>query len=93
MATFNAAIQIVDSPHVTSWKFGSGKLAITGTNFHPSMQAYVGGSATPWPYITVKKNFKVTLNKVNQAFPKGVEVTVRLVNPDDGGEMTITVTR
>jgi hypothetical protein len=93
VATFNAAIQIVDSPHVTSWKFGSGKLAITGTNFHPSMQAYVGGSATPWPYITVKKNFKVTLNKVNQAFPKGVEVTVRLVNPDDGGEVTITVTR
>lgn len=93
VATFNAAVKVVDPPMVTSSKYSQGKVQIKGSNFHSSLQAFVGGSSTAWTPITVKKNTTVTLGKAQTAFLKGEPVTVRLVNPDDGGETTITVTR
>jgi LysM repeat protein len=93
VATFNAAIQIVIPPQVASFKYTKPQLRIIGSNFHPSIQAYVGGSTAPWPKITVRKNSTLILGGAQKTFPKGASVTVRLVNPDDGGETTITVTR
>jgi len=83
----------VDPPKVTSWKYSQGKVQIKGLNFHASLQAFVGGSSTAWSPITVKKGTTVTLGKAQTAFAKGVPVTVLLVNADDGGQTTITVTR
>jgi len=99
VATLSAALQIVDPPHVTSTSFPKSKtsLRIVGMNFHPSIQAYVGGSTSPFPRIKVNKNSTITLSaskKVMKAmFPKGVTVTVQLVNPDDGGKTYVDVTR
>lgn len=67
------------------------RLKITGKNFKEGMAAYIGTDSTPWPYYSYKsaEKYVVKGNKTLKAlFPKGVSVTITLVNPDGGTAYT-----
>jgi uncharacterized repeat protein (TIGR01451 family) len=95
----SSVIAPVDPPIVTSVSslVVVGKpyrVKITGSNFQPGVQVYVGADTTPWPKFKVKGTTMITLKGSNlkQVFPKNVPVPIRIVNPD-GGEVTVSFTR
>jgi hypothetical protein len=66
------------------------KLTLTGTGFQAGAQVFVGNDATAWPGATVKGT-KVKLKggaQLEQRFPTGVLVRIRIVNPDGGAAFT-----
>lgn len=71
------------------------RIRISGTNLQAGAQVFIGADATPWPNVKYKNATRIVLKKgktLKSRFPKGVPVTIRVVNPD-GGEATATFTR
>jgi hypothetical protein len=71
------------------------KVKITGGGFAPGVQVFVGSDATGWSPVA-RKSSRVLVLKGGDAlearFPVGVDVPIRVRNPD-GGEATTTVRR
>ena len=70
-------------------------LVLMGGNFEPGMQVFIGGSTTAWTHVLPKSASKVKLTggkALKSLFPKGVQVSIQLVNPD-GGTASATFTR
>jgi uncharacterized repeat protein (TIGR01451 family) len=99
-STTSSVIEPVDPPIVTSVSklVVAGKpyrIRIDGANLQFGAQVFIGGSATPWPDVKYKNGTRIILKKgatLKAAFPKGVPVEIRIVNPD-GGETTTSFTR
>ncbi len=71
------------------------RVKITGTNFQPGVQVFIGNDVNAWPDVKFKNGTSLTLRKgatLKTKFPKGIAVPIRVVNPD-GGEDTATFTR
>ncbi|MBK6428141.1 MAG: SBBP repeat-containing protein [Blastocatellia bacterium] len=70
------------------------KVRITGELFLPGARVFIGSDEQPWPNVRLKGLTRLVLSgtELKARFPRGVEVTVRVVNPD-GGEATTTFTR
>lgn len=90
VATLNAAISIADPPRVISGKYKDGSMLLDGSNFHPSLLVYIDGSSYAYKKVTSNR---VTIKKAKNVFVKDIPVPVLLKNADDGGEVSITVTR
>jgi uncharacterized repeat protein (TIGR01451 family) len=92
-------IAAVDPPIVTSVtkRVVAGKpfrIRITGSNFQPGIQVFIGSDETPWPEVKYKNSTTLVLKgaTLKSQFPKGVPTPIRLVNPD-GGRTTTSFTR
>ncbi len=71
------------------------RLIITGSNIAADAVVYLGADSTPWPDVVVGGPTSISVGRGKQLksrFPKGVQVPVRVVNPD-GGQATLTFTR
>ena len=71
------------------------RLKITGSNFQPGIQVFIGASTTPWPNVAYKSYAVLVLKSgstLKAYFPKGLPVPIKLVNPD-GGTATQNFTR
>jgi uncharacterized repeat protein (TIGR01451 family) len=71
------------------------RVKISGGNFQPGVQVFIGSDTTPWPNVTYKSSVRITLKggaDLKAKFPKGVPVQIRVVNPDSGQAIT-TLTR
>ena len=71
------------------------RIKLLGDGFKPGIQIYIGEDSTPWPSVAFKNSGKLVLKQggpLKRRFPKGVAVSIRLVNPD-GGVATIAFTR
>jgi len=71
------------------------RLIIKGSNMKPGIAAYIGDDTSPWLYYSYKTAEKFVLkgnNALKNRFPKGVPVSIRLVNTD-GGTVYTTYTR
>lgn len=71
------------------------RIKLTGTNFQPGAQVFIGTDTTPWPSVRYVSTTMLVLKKgstLKARFPKGVAVTIRVRNPD-GGEATTVFTR
>jgi hypothetical protein len=84
-------------PTVNSvWRGGSPfKLKVSGTNFDPGIQVFIGGDASPWYNVSYRDPTYLILKgggSLKARFPLGVPVEIRFVNPD-GQEATYTYTR
>ncbi|MCX7830137.1 MAG: serine protease, partial [Acidobacteria bacterium] len=84
-------------PHVISITKASNpfRIIIQGENFKSGIQAFIGGSSTPWSGLSFKDDKKIVLKKgtpLKQLFPKGEDVQIKLVNPD-GGTTYVTFRR
>ncbi len=64
------------------------RIRITGSNFQPGVQVFVGTDVTPWPSVKYKNTTTLILkgSGLKARFPKGVAVQVRVVNPDTGSD-------
>ena len=70
-------------------------IKITGTNFKPAARVFIGGDTTPWPTVKQKGSTKITLKKgvtLQNRFPRGEAVPIRIVNAD-GGIVSTSFTR
>lgn len=97
LCTRGGTLTVVTPPEITSvtTALGPFRLILRGGNFHPDARVYVGESAAPWPWATVKSAAKIVLKggaSLKAALPKGVPVFLRVVN-GDGGEKTVVFTR
>ncbi len=71
------------------------RLAIQGSNFESGIKVYIGSSEDPWADVTYVSGSELVLGRgrrLKRQFPKGVAVSIRLVNPD-GGSVTTSYTR
>jgi hypothetical protein len=71
------------------------KLTITGANFRPGMQVFIGDDADVWERTKVKSAERVVLGggrALRARFPKGQAVPIRLVTPN-GLEASYSFTR
>ncbi len=70
------------------------RLDVRGTAFDAAAAVYIGADTTPWPTAVVEATHaSIGGGKSLKArFPKGMPVSIRLVNPD-GGTATATFTR
>jgi hypothetical protein len=71
------------------------RIKIFGDLFLEGVQVYVGGDVEPWSNIKLKNEGTIVLKKgapLEDAFPVGVPVRIRIVNAD-GGEAATTFTR
>ncbi len=73
---------------------GAFTIIFKGSDFRPGLLAYVGSDLVPWPRSRLKGTTKVTLSGggLKARFPKGVAVTIRLVNSDNSS-VSATVIR
>ncbi len=89
---------MIDPPVITSISKVSGepfRIRILGANFQIGVVVFIGADATPWPSVKMKDSATLTLKKgstLKSRFPKGVPVTLRVVNPD-GGQASMSYTR
>ncbi len=89
---------VIDPPVITSISKVSGepfRIRILGANFQIGVVVFIGADATPWPSVKMKDSATLTLKKgstLKSRFPKGVPVTLRVVNPD-GGQASMSYTR
>jgi hypothetical protein len=84
-------------PEVTSvTKAGNPfRLNLTGANFDPGLQVFVGEDAEAWANVRVKSARSLVIKgggALKARFPKGVAVALRVVNPD-GQSDGVTYTR
>lgn len=90
--TVGAAIVPPDVQAVTRLK-DPFRLRLTGTNFQPGVQVFIGTDTTPWPSVRyVSTTTLVLKGQLKPRFPRGVPVTITVRNPD-GGEDAIVYTR
>jgi hypothetical protein len=71
------------------------KLKLSGTELKPGMKVYIGSEGLEWTNTRFKRETLFVLKggaALKRLFPVGVEVPIRLVNPD-GGESTVTFVR
>jgi len=71
------------------------RVRLTGSGFEPAAQISVGADPTPWPSVKRKGAGVLILRggtSLLARFPVGVQVPIRVVNPD-GGEATTLVVR
>lgn len=71
------------------------RLEITGTGFTSESRVFLAGDTTAWPATVVGGPTSITLGggkSLKVRFPKGVSVSLRVVNPD-GGEASGSFTR
>ncbi len=89
---------VIDPPVITSISKVSGepfRIRILGAKFQVGVVVFIGADATPWPSVKMKDSATLTLKKgstLKSRFPKGVPVTLRVVNPD-GGQASMSYTR
>lgn len=68
------------------------RIIINGENFQNGIQVFIGSSTTPWNNVSYKSENKIVLKKgasLKSLFPKGVDVQIKLVNPDGGTTFTV----
>jgi murein DD-endopeptidase MepM/ murein hydrolase activator NlpD len=87
------SVTTVTPPDVTSMQYVAKagkpvKVKIFGSNFQPGAQVFVGGSSSPWPSVKFKSStlFVLKGDSLTSAFPVGVDVQVRFVNPNGGAD-------
>lgn len=68
------------------------KVILTGSNFHPQAEVFLGDDAVPWAGVTHKGSTKLVLTGAKARFPKGVPVPILVKNPNCG-TATTTFTR
>jgi hypothetical protein len=71
------------------------KMKLTGTELKAGMRVFIGADALEWTNTRFKRESLFVLKgggALKRLFPVGVEVPIRLVNPD-GGEATVTFVR
>jgi hypothetical protein len=93
----SATVDVRTYPKIVAVKVAAGtpfRVVVTGADFEPGAQVYIGGSASPWPNVKLKGTAKLTLKGagLKALFPKRTPVEVRVVNPDGGAAVT-TFTR
>jgi PKD repeat protein len=78
------------------WRGGSPfKLKVSGANFDPGIQVFIGGDTSPWYNVSYRDSSYLILKGgggLKARFPVGVPVEIRFVN-SDGQEATYTYTR
>lgn len=70
------------------------RVRVTGSNFEPLSQVFVGGRATPWAPVVFKSSRKLILKggaELESLFVPGTPVTIRIVNPDGREVSTVVV--
>ncbi len=68
------------------------RITITGTNFAAGLSIFVGDDATPWAKSKLKGSKTIVLrggDALAAKFPTGVDVPIRIVNPDGTSTTTI----
>ena len=71
------------------------RLILSGDAFQSGATVFIGDDLTAWPVVTVGGPTSITIGggkSLKQRFPKGVGVSIRVVNPD-GGEGVAVYTR
>lgn len=81
-------------PNVTKVKKAADpfRIIINGENFQKGIQVFIGSSTAPWNNVSYKSENKIILKKgasLKSLFPKGVDVQIKLVNPDGGTAFTV----
>ena len=81
-------------PNVTKVKKAADpfRIIINGENFQKGIQVFIGSSTAPWNNVSYKSENKIILKKgasLKSLFPKGVDVQIKLVNPDCGTAFTV----
>lgn len=92
----STTVTIVRAPSITSVRSKGGpfRVIVAGGGFQSGVQVYLGEDPNPWSTVTVSDG-RLVLKKgraLKVRFPKGVPITIRVVNPD-GGERSTTFTR
>jgi hypothetical protein len=70
-------------------------MRLNGSGFQPNLQVFIGEDSTPWGAFKLKNPNLLVLKggkRLQRRFPVGVEVPIRIVNPD-GGETFVTFVR
>lgn len=85
------------SPTISSIKEVASPFAlkIIGSHFYETTRVFIGSDSSPWGLVKYRTSSQLVLkggNTLKAKFPKGLLVSVRVVNPD-GGEATATFTR
>jgi hypothetical protein len=68
------------------------KLTLTGTGFQSGAQVFVGDDATAWAATALKGTKKLKLKggaQLEERFPAGTAVRIRVINPDGGAAFTM----
>jgi hypothetical protein len=71
------------------------KMKLSGSEMQPGMRVFIGSDGVEWTNTRFKRNSLFVLKggeALKEWFPAGVEVPIRLVNPD-GGETFVTFVR
>lgn len=70
------------------------RLQINGDNFAVGVQVFIGADTSPWPAVSRVSQQRLVLSgsTLSSRFPRGVRVTIRVVNPD-GRSATTSYTR
>lgn len=78
-----------DSPVISAIALKRDPLAIIifGGNIQAGARVYVGDDISPWPNTVIKSSSLLKLKgpgAIRSSFPKGTEVSLTVVNPDEG---------
>ena len=62
------------------------RLKISGSNFQSAVKVTIGSDSSPWSNLQYQSSSTLVLSGsgLKSRFPKGVSVTIRVVNPDGG---------
>jgi hypothetical protein len=86
--TQTGTVVLVNPPVISAMtKLVPFAIKVTGSNFQPGIQVFIGTGTTPWSSVRYKNTAKIVIQggqSLKNLFPKGQPVTITLVNPDGG---------
>jgi uncharacterized repeat protein (TIGR01451 family) len=96
-ATRSVMVQVTTPPTITDARKLTEpfRIKLTGLNFQPGAQVFIGSSANPWPDVQCRSSTMLVIRRgriLKEQFPKGVPTRILVVNPD-GGEDEFLFTR
>jgi subtilisin family serine protease len=95
LGALNAEVVINITPPVLSkvkYKEAKGKLVLFGANIQNGVRAIVGGKGYT-PISQADDDSQITVKVPKSTFSPGLDVPIKLLNPDGGESQTITFTR